>query len=109
MKKIWNWIAEAFLTIGRGDILLKVGAHRWLPEIVFAFGMVLLSILLSIRCDQTLTLREKKIKELDGVKIVYSSKYQEMVSLYRYTTVEDMLKKEGSKLEPLREPTISLE
>lgn len=109
LKKIGSGVVEAFLTIGRGDILLKIGAHRWLKEIAFAFGVVLLSILLSIWCDQTLSLREKKLKELDGERIIYSSKYREMVSLYRYTTVEDMLEKAGSKLEPLREPAVNIE
>ncbi|GEM_PF-2789001 len=108
MKKFLTWLTNAFLTIGRGDILLKLGVHRYLPHIIFAFAVCAISIVLSYYADSTLIVREKRMKELESAKIVYSSKYREMVSLYRYTTVEDMLEKAGSDLKPLREPAIEL-
>ena len=108
MKKFLTWLTNAFLTIGRGDILLKLGVHRYLPHIIFTFAVCAISIVLSYYADSTLIVREKRMKELESAKIVYSSKYREMVSLYRYTTVEDMLEKAGSDLKPLREPAIEL-
>ena len=47
MKKVLRWIADAFLSIGRGDILIKLGVHRYLPHIVVAFLFCTLSIILS--------------------------------------------------------------
>ena len=108
MTGIITWIRNAYRVIGRGDILLKLKVHKYLPHICVAFAACVFSMILSFYADRTLTLRERKIKELESVKIIYSGKYQELVSLYRYTTVEDMLGKAGSDLEPLRKPAAEL-
>ncbi len=99
---------KAFLTIARGNILTKMGVHKCLPHIIFAFGVCLLSILLSYYADRTAETREATRRELEDVRIKYSSKYMEMVSLHRYTTVEDMLGEKGSQLKPLRNPVTEL-
>lgn len=109
MKRFFRWISDAFLTIMKGDVLLKLGVHRYLPHIAFAFAVCAFSIILSYYADRTLIVREKKLSELESVKIVYSSRYRELISLYRYTRVEDMLEKKGSDLKPLREPPTELE
>ncbi len=99
---------NVFLTIARGNILTKIGVHKCLPHIIFAFGVCLLSILLSYYADRTAHERETARQKLDGMKIMYSEKYMEMVSLHRYTTVEDMLENSGSALKPLMEPVTEL-
>lgn len=108
MKKIFSGMMNVLLTIARGNILTKMGVHKCLPHIIFAFGVCLLSIMLSYYADRTAKEREATRRELDGAKILYSSKYMEMVSLHRYTTVEDMLENSGSALKPLREPVTEL-
>lgn len=108
MKKILCGIRDAFLTIARGDILIKMGVHRCLPHISFAFAVCVVSIVLSYYADRTARMREETRKELEQEKIIYSGKYLEMVSLYRYTTVEEMLTERGSELKPLMEPPTML-
>ena len=46
MKKVFRWIINAFLSMGRGDIFIKLGVHRYLPHIVVAFAFCTLSIIL---------------------------------------------------------------
>ncbi len=108
MKKVSGGFMNVFLTIARGNILTKIGVHKCLPHIIFAFGVCLLSILLSYYADRTAHERETARQKLDGMKIMYSEKYMEMVSLHRYTTVEDMLENSGSALKPLMEPVTEL-
>lgn len=87
---------------------MDMGIHRLFPHIIFIFSVCMVSLVLSFYADRTLENREKKMKELEEAKIGYSSKYRELVSLYRYTTMEDMLHEQGSDLEPLREPVTQL-
>lgn len=108
MKKILCAIRDAVLTIARGDILIKMGVHRCLPHIFFAFAVCVVSIVLSYYADRTARTREETRRELEQEKIIYSGKYLEMVSLYRYTTVEKMLEDRGSELRPLMEPATVL-
>ncbi len=108
MKRIFDGIMSFFLTIARGNILTKMGVHKCIPHIIFAFGVCMLSIILSYYADRTAKTREATRKELEDARIMYSTKYMEMVSLHRYTTVEDMLEEKGSQLRPLRNPVIEL-
>lgn len=101
IKKVWK-------SVMGGQILLNLGVHRLFPHIIFIFCVCMVSLILSFYADRTLEVRERKMKELEGAKIHYSSKYRELISLYRYTTLEDMLQEQGSNLEPLREPVIQL-
>ncbi len=108
MKKIFAWIMDVFFTITKGNILTRIGVHKCIPHIIFAFGMCLLSIMLSYYADRTARTRETTRRRLEDARIMYSSKYMEMVSLHRYTTVEDMLEEKGSELRPLRSPVTEL-
>ena len=108
MGKVFGGLMNVFLTVARGNILTKIGVHKCLPHIVFAFGVCLLSILLSYYADRTAKTRETTRRELEDARIMYSVKYMEMVSLHRYTTVEDMLEEKGSELKPLRNPVTEL-
>ena len=104
MKKVLRWIADAFLSIGRGDILIKLGVHRYLPHIVVAFLFCTLCIILSYLADNTLSRRSSKMKELEDAKIIYNIKNGEMISLWRMTSVEETLKKMDSKVTAPEEP-----
>lgn len=106
--KIGDSIKKAWQSIMGGQILLNLGVHRLFPHIIFIFCVCMVSLILSFYADRTLETRERKMKELESAKIYYSSKYRELVSLYRYTTMEDMLHEQGSNLEPLREPVTKL-
>lgn len=106
--KIGDSIKKAWQSIMGGQILLNLGVHRLFPHIIFIFGICMVSLILSFYADRTLEKRERKMKELEEAKIEHSSKYRELVSLYRYTTMEDMLQEQGSDLEPLREPVTKL-
>ena len=108
MKKFIRWIGQALLSVGRGDILLKMGLHRYLPHIVVAFLFCTLSIILSYFADNTLILRSQRMKELENVKILYNIKNGEMISLWRMTQVEDALEKMGSKVSAPQEPATEL-
>ncbi len=101
-------LKDAYRMIGRGDILLRLKVHKYLPHICVAFAACVVSMVLSFYADKTLTTRERKLKELESVRIIHSCRYRELVSLYRYTTVEDMLEDAGSELKPLRQPATEL-
>ena len=108
MKKLFHWITQAFLSVGRGDILLKMGVHRYLPHSVVAFIFCTLSIILSYFADNTLILRSQKMKELEKVKILYNIKNGDMISLWRMTEVENTLEKMGSKVTAPEKPATEL-
>ena len=100
-------IVNILKTIGEGEILLRLGVHKALPSILYAFFLCMVSIFLSYKVEQTMAVREKNKAKIETLKIYCAQKTCDIVSLDRISLVENMLKDLGSDLEqPQRPATI---
>ncbi len=87
-----------------GDILLRLRVDRLFPYILYAFALGWISIFMSYKMEQTLSLVEKNSKELETLKIYHAQKTSEYVGLDRLSTVEAMLEEAGSEVKAPEKP-----
>jgi Tfp pilus assembly protein PilO len=104
MKINRETIVSILKTIGEGEILLKLGVHKALPSILYAFLLCMLSIFLSYKVEQTMAVREKNKRKIETLKIYCAQKTCDIVSLDRISQVENMLENLGSNLEQPQRP-----
>ncbi len=100
LDKINNFLKS----IISGNILITLGVDRLFPYILYAFLLGWLSIWMSYKMEQTMTLAEKSSRELETLKIYHAQKTCEYVGLDRISTVEMMLKEKGSEVKAPEKP-----
>ena len=82
-------VVKVLKSIISGDILLVMGVHRLFPYILYAFILGWVSIWMSYKAEQTMTLVEANKKELETLKIHHAQKTCEYVGLDRISTIEE--------------------
>ncbi len=87
-----------------GNVLITLGVDRLFPYILYAFLLGWLSIWMSYRMEQTMTLAEKNRAELETLKIYHAQKTCEYVGLGRISTIETMLEEKGSEIKAPEKP-----
>ncbi len=97
-------VVKVLKSIISGDILLVMGVHRLFPYILYAFILGWVSIWLSYKAEQTMTLVEANKKELETLKIHHAQKTCEYVGLDRISTIEEMLTEKGSEVRAPEKP-----
>jgi len=109
MKRIqWKAIGKAigafFISLGRGDLLLRMRVDKALPYILYAFLLGCISIWMSYRTEQTMLKVEKNNERLRTLKIHNAQMTYELVGLDRLSTVESMLKEMESEVAAPQKP-----
>ena len=97
-------VIKILKSIVSGDILLVMGVHRLFPYILYAFILGWISIWMSYKAEQTMTLVEANKKELETLKIHHAQKTCEYVGLDRISTIEEMLTEKGSEVRAPEKP-----
>lgn len=97
-SKIWEFLRNSFSATLRGEFLLRLRFDRWFLHIIYFFVLCALNIWLTLEIEQTMLNEQKNKARLEELKIYHAQKTCELVSLDRLSTVEEMLKKSGSKL-----------
>ena len=97
-------VVKVLKSIISGDILLVMGVHRLFPYILYAFILGWVSIWMSYKAEQTMTLVEANKKELETLKIHHTQKTCEYVGLDRISTIEEMLTEKGSEVRAPEKP-----
>ena len=103
-KKVGTAIKEILKAIGHGDVLLRLRVDKYLPHILYAFALSMISIFLSYKAEQTMVIREKNKETLETLRIYCAQKTSDIVSLNRSSTVETMLEDLGSYLRQPEKP-----
>lgn len=103
-KKVGTAIKEVLKAIGHGDVLLRLRVDKYLPHILYAFALSMISIFLSYKAEQTMVIREKNKETLETLRIYCAQKTSDIVSLNRSSTVETMLEDLGSDLRQPEKP-----
>lgn len=97
-------VVKVLKSIVSGDILLVMGVHRLFPYILYAFILGWVSIWMSYKAEQTMTMVEANKKELETLKIHHAQKTCEYVGLDRISTIEEMLTEKGSEVRAPEKP-----
>ena len=103
-KKVGTAIKEILKAIGHGDVLLRLRVDKYLPHILYAFALSMISIFLSYKAELTMVIREKNKETLETLRIYCAQKTSDIVSLNRSSTVETMLEDLGSDLRQPEKP-----
>lgn len=109
----WKAVAKAaketILSIGRGDILIRMQVHRLFPFILYAFILGWVSIWFSYKTEQAMLAVEKNKYTIDTLKIRHAEKTCEIAGMNRMSTIERMLIESGSELKAPEKPADVLE
>ena len=97
-------LKKVIRSIGRGDILLKIGADRLFPYIIYTFFLAVMSMWLSYRAEITMQTVEKNKATIEDLKIDNVNKTCQIISLTRISTVENMLKEADSEVKAPQKP-----
>ena len=95
---------KIFMTITRGELLLKLGADRLFPFILYTFLLAVLSMWLSYRAEITMQKVERNKARIENLKIDNVNKSCEIISLTRISTMESMLERAGSEVRAPQKP-----
>ena len=97
-------IGAFFVSLGRGDLLLRMRVDKALPYILYAFLLGCISIWMSYRTEQTMLKVQKNNETLKTLKIHNAQMTYELVGLDRLSTVESLLEDMGSKVKAPTKP-----
>ena len=98
-------IKKAFMAIARGDILLKIGADKLFPYILYTFFLAVMSMWLSYKAEITMQKVERNKALIENLKIDNVNKTCEIISLTRISTVESILESKGSQVKSQQKPS----
>ena len=103
-KAIGKAIGAFIVSLGRGDLLLRMRVDKALPYILYAFLLGCISIWMSYMTEQTMLKVQKNNETLKTIKIHNAQMTYELVGLDRLSTVESMLDGMGSKVKAPGKP-----
>ena len=103
-KAVGKAIGAFILSLGRGDLLLRMRVDKALPYILYAFLLGCISIWMSYKTEQTMLKVQKNNEVLRTLKIQNAQMTYELVGLDRMSTVEAMLEEMGSEVTAPQKP-----
>ena len=95
-KEIGRRLKNFTRALGKGDLLLTIGAHKYYMHILYLFILAWVSILLSLKVDGTLTKVEENKVALRDLEIYHAEKEADLVRLHSASTTAKRLKELGS-------------
>lgn len=98
MANILKSIYNIFLATLRGELLFRMKFDRFFIHILIIFFWVWVLIFSSLMIDKTLVRMEKNRVELENLKIYHAQKTSELAGYDRLSTIDEMLRKSGSKV-----------
>ncbi len=99
ISDIWEWLGNAFLAIVEGQLLLRLNVSKYFVHILFTFLLFWVSIWLSLQIERTLSTVEDNRKTLSDIETLHIQKTLELSGYSRLSTMQEMLKASGSRLE----------
>lgn len=103
-KAIGKAVGAFVVSLGRGDLLLRMRVDKALPYILYAFVLGCISIWMSFMTEQSMLKVQKNNETLKTLKIHNAQMTYELVGLDRLSTVENLLDGMGSKVKAPSKP-----
>ena len=101
-------VGNFFVSLFKGDLVLKLHADKYVVHILYTFFLIWLCIWVSMRIDKTLTKVENNRKELASLEIYCAEKRAELEELYSIRVTEQNLEKLGSDLRRPEKPVTAI-
>ena len=108
-REIGRSIRNFWRALGKGELLLSIGAHKYYMHILYLFVLAWISILLSLKVDGTLTKVEENKVVLRDLEIYHAEKEAELVRLHSASTAVKRLKQLGSPVTLPEKPATKIE
>ena len=108
-KDVGRSIRNFWRALGKGELLLSIGAHKYYMHILYLFVIAWISILLSLKVDGTLTRVEENKQVLKDLEIFHAEKEAELVRLHSASTTTKRLKQLGSDVTLPAQPAIKID
>ena len=109
----WKEIGRSFRNfwraLGKGELLLSMGVHKYYMHILYLFVIAWISILLSLKVDGTQTRVEENKVVLKDLEIYHAEKEAELVRLHSASTTTKRLKQLGSDVTLPAQPAIKID
>lgn len=97
-KGIWNTIVEIFKAILKGEFLTRLHFDKYFMHIIYTFVLAWLSIVISMQIEETMVKVEENKAVLNELKIYHAQKKVELSSIDRISTLEQLLRENGSEM-----------
>lgn len=109
VKNIGKSFRNFLRALTKGELLLSMGVHKYYTHVLYAFVLVWVAILLSLKVDKVLTRVEENKVELKDLAIYHAEKEAELVRLHSASTATTRLKQLGSEVTMPGQPAIKIE
>lgn len=109
VKDIWQAVHNSFKALRKGEFLLRVRADKLVLHIAYLFMLMWITIMLSLKVDQTLTKAGQNKAALEELRIHHAEKEAALVKLKSASAVESSLKAKGSSLTLPEHPATKIE
>ena len=109
LKGIGRSFKNFWRALGKGELLLSIGAHKYYMHILYIFVLAWISILLSLKVDGTLTKVEENKVVLRDLEIYHAEKEAELVRLHSASTAVKRLKQLGSPVTLPEKPATKID
>lgn len=97
---------NVFVAFMKGELLFRLHFDKYFIHIIYTFFLFWISIWLSLKVEQALTLVEDNKTILNELKIQNAQKTVKLVSLNRLTTIKSLLEKDSSKVTIPQKPAM---
>ena len=112
MKLDWSKIGEGLREIAKaiwkGELVLRLRAHKFILHILYAFLLAGITIYIGLMVDKTLTKVEKNKEVIKNLEVVHAQKTGELVKLHSISTTLQGLKELDSQVGMPEKPAYTI-
>ena len=83
---------SSLLSILRGEFISDQGNQKYIPFLLFIVLLILLNIRISFRAEHLLKESISLEREVADLRLVYITTKSDLMSMYRRTVIEDIVK-----------------
>ncbi|MCM1177464.1 MAG: hypothetical protein NC115_11260 [Bacteroidales bacterium] len=98
MANVAKTLKNIFIAMVRGELLLRMGADRYLIHIVYLFILIVFTLFANLKMDETMVRREQNRKILEDTRIFHAQKTCELAGYDRISKVQELLRQSGSRV-----------
>lgn len=108
MANFRKTVKNIFMATAHGELLLRMGADKFLLHIAYLFLIVWISLFINLKIDGTMVRLENNRRTLEDLRIYHAQKTCELAGYDRFSKVQELLEKSGSKVALPQKPAETL-
>ena len=108
ISDIGRALVNSIVAIAKGQFILRLKIDKYFLQIAWTFFLFTMMILFGLGVDVTLSRVETNKRQLQELEILHTQKRYELITLNRRSTVDNLLKENGSKVTEPEKPAATL-